>query len=147
MKKRKRRLKLKYRIYISYTERLIFFIILLLLSLTLGIYSFNKSLNHIDSKTVSYSEEGSVDYKVYLKPNDFYEEEYLNQNMIYVTNLIKSIEINYLYEFNISQQASITFAYEIVGKLTISDENEKNLFFEKEYVLNEVIADKIDDNK
>ena len=40
---------------------------------------------------IEYKENGSIDYRVYLKDNEFFDEDYLNENQAYVSTLIGGI--------------------------------------------------------
>ena len=55
------------------------------------------------NKTVEakYSESGSVDYRVGLKPNEYYEEEWLPSGQAYVAELIDTIEADLSYKMDV----------------------------------------------
>ena len=60
--------------------------ILLLMSSVLLLFS---SLEMNTKKiNVGYSEKGNVDYKVYLKENNYYNRKFLNSGMKYVASII-----------------------------------------------------------
>ena len=40
---------------------------------------------------INYVEDGSVDYKVYLKENNFYSDSYLGKDQVYVAGLIDKV--------------------------------------------------------
>ena len=94
-----------------------------------------KSLDFEDEKSINYQEISNLDYKVYLKENDFYEQDYLGKDMLYVAGLIKNISINYDYKFNVDNNLDMVFDYSIIGKLSIKDESGDKTFYEKEYTL------------
>ena len=66
---------------------------------------------------------------------DFYEEEYLTKNKVYVASLIDRINIDYNYLFKIDTNTTINFTYDVIGTLIIADNKGQNVFFEKDYVL------------
>lgn len=121
--------------YIGYTARLVIFAIAFVVVLNLSIFLFMKSLNVEEEKVINYQERGSLDYKVYLKPNEFYETDYLNKNMYYIASLIKNINVDVNYQFSIDEPANLNIGYEVIGKLTISGDSGKNKLFEKDYTL------------
>ena len=49
---------------------------------------------------ISYSENGSVDYKVYLKENEFYDSVHQESNQSYVASLIDRVIANFSYEID-----------------------------------------------
>ncbi len=129
--------------YVSYYTRIILMIGIFVLLLVGGVVFVNLSVRNVAAKEMNYSEKGSVDYRVYLKENDFYEDEFLLPGMSYIASLIKNIEIDYNYIFQIDQSLSSNFYYDVVGKLVISDASEENVFFTKEYILLEEQTDKL----
>lgn len=130
--------------YFGYTSRLVLYSVLSMLSVALCIFSFMKSISYTEQKSTKYSENSFLDYKVYLKPNDFYETNYLGKDMIYIASLIKNIQIDFNYNFFIEDFVNMNFSYDIIGKLVISDESGSNVFFQKEYVLKEAQAEKLE---
>lgn len=121
--------------YFSYAARLTSSIIILLVSLSLGIFLLIKSFGFVEQETISYNENSNLDYKVYLKENDFYEEDYLGKDMLYVANLIDKVKVDFEYIFKTDKNVNLDFNYNIIGKLVIADKSGKNSYYEKEYVL------------
>ncbi|MBR3210129.1 MAG: hypothetical protein IKF82_07710 [Bacilli bacterium] len=110
-------------------------IILLMLSLT------------VKQDSIVYKEKGKVDYKVYLNRNDFYETDYLEQNMVYVSSLINNVATSFNYDFSVDTNSNIDYSYEIVGEIIIYDSLKENVFFRKEYSLTERVEQKIENAK
>ena len=71
---------------------------------------------------ITYDERSNVDYKVHLKENDFYTEEYLGKNNGYVATLIDKIETNFQYEMAFSEKISYQYSYKIVADVEVTDE-------------------------
>ena len=46
---------------------------------------------------IGYQENNSINYKVYLKENHYFETPYLEENGWYITNLIDYLDIDYRY--------------------------------------------------
>jgi len=131
----KKEKKAKRKIYLSYGIRItISIIIIIFLSLT-GLFCTSKTLDIEKAKIIKYKETGNLDYKVYLKENNFYEQSYLGKGIVYIANLIKNINVDVNYDFVIEEKADINISYEIIGKLSITGGNGKNKLYEKEYVL------------
>ena len=129
MNNKKFRLKYKYRLILN--------IIVLFIFLSLSLMLINKTFTQQKEESTVYKESSNLDYKVYLKENDFYDEEYLTKesNKVFIASLIKNIEINFDYNFHINNPKTIDFKYGIVAKIVISDSTGNNNFFEKEYQL------------
>ena len=125
----------KHKLYISYNARLIFSICTFIILFASGLIFLLKSLSFTEQKVINYDEKSNLDYKVYLKENDFYETPYLGKNMLYIASLIDKINIDFNYHFTSSENINLDFNYNIIGKLVISDSEEKNTYYEKEYKL------------
>lgn len=123
------------KIHFSYFKRLVLSGLSFALLLSLGLTFLYKSLEIEEAQMIKYNETGSIDYKVYLKPNQFYETDYLGKGMYYIASLIRNIYVDLDYKFVIGVPTDMTFDYDIVGKLVISDDSGKNKLFEKEYTL------------
>jgi len=93
-----------------------------------------KSISVDEQKIIYYEEKGNLDYRVYLKPNEFYETPYLTGGMTFIARLINNIEVDVNYNFNIDENVNIDYNYDIIGRLTINNSDNQKLF-EKEYTL------------
>ena len=124
------RRKVKYNIRLSFC--LLFFIVFYICCALL----IGKTFDYQNSKTIKYQDKQNVDYKVYLKKNNFYEQEFLDKDMIYVASLIDTIDIDFTYDFLVEENVNIDFDYKIVGNLVISSPTDNNKqYFNKKYVL------------
>jgi len=128
----------KKKIYIGYTSRVLICGISFIISLLLSMFFFIKTLYVEEEKVVKYQEIGTMDYKVYLKPNDFYESTYLEKNKYYIASLIDNINIDMNYQFIIDQPVNTNLSYQIVAKLRISGNQGASTLYEKEYILKDV---------
>ena len=98
----------------------------------------------------NYSEKSTLDYRVNLKPNNYYETNVLTKNMnvtAYVASLIDSIDAIYNYNFDIDNDITMDFSYDVIAKLVITDEHEENVYLEKEYTLLKDKALTLENNK
>ena len=134
--------KSKRKLYVSYNARLVLSVVFFLILISLTVLLLLKVLR-TEEQVISYNESGNLDYKVYLKENDFYQTEYLDKDMIYVSSLIDYIDVDFEYNFNISEESDVHFIYSIIGNLTILDESGKNVYFEKSYNLLSYTTDKV----
>lgn len=125
----------------SFNRKFFLFAFLVILFSFLAAFFLKRCFAIVGEQNITYQENSSLDYKVYLKDNDFYDNEYLDKNMVYVASLIDKIDVDFDYIFRIDKKSNIDFEYDIVGKLVIGDTANKNVFFEKEYVLLENTKD------
>ena len=125
----------KKEVYIDFKLRLIGYTLTFITLFVLTIIFLQGTFSTEASKLINYNENSNLDYKVYLKANEFYETNYLGKNKVYVASLIDNVEISFKYNYNIEKPSDVDFNYSIVAKLTIDDGTSKNNYFEKEYVL------------
>jgi hypothetical protein len=86
----------------------------------------------------NYNINRDVNYKVYLKDNDFYEEEYLDMDKQYTSELIDYIDIDFSYLFTGSKLTDISYSYDVSGAIVGEYENTssgKSEIWRKKYTL------------
>ena len=90
----------------------------------------------------------NTDYKVYLTKNDFFEQEYLGKNNLYLKDLTRYIEFDFLYNYNASAKENLNCKYDIISTLFIEYSNSKQIIFEKDYpIIENKTIQKNDSNK
>lgn len=70
-----------------------------------------------ENVVMSYTSNGNFNYKVYLKNNEFINEEYLGEGEAYILDLIDHININYLYRFSSTEKTNVSGTNKLVVKL------------------------------
>lgn len=123
--------------YVGYSTRFIGALISFLILILIGTLSWLNAFNYEEEASINYEEKSKLDYKVYLKPNEYYETEYLEKNLLYVASLIDRIKVDFTYLLSIDEATDIDFNYGIYAQLVIADESGNNNYFEKEYTLQE----------
>ena len=131
--------------YNLYKSRVIVYCVFLSLALLFLVYLSFNIINRVEITPISYSDSGLVDYRVYLKENEFYTENFLPKGKSYITSLIDYIDINYNYVFNIDDLTSIDFEYQVMGDLIIENNTNKKELFSKEYEITEIKTNKINE--
>lgn len=135
----------KKKFYYSFSMRVVLNILLVLVLVYALVYFSIMSFSITKRQYINYTEKSDIDYKIYLKDNNFYDDEYLGKGMAYVASLIDNIHINYKYHFNADQKSNINVKYAVKAKLVIASQSNANVFFEKEYDLSkEVVEDVMD---
>lgn len=97
-------------------------------------------------QSIVYTENSNLDYKVYLKENDFFDTRYLEGDNQYIASIIDYIEGNFRYELEADSETDIDYkySYKIVAETNVQDKtNHKSLYKfdevlveEKEYISN-----------
>lgn len=116
-------------------------IALLIVLISLATISLRTSLTA--NNVLSYTEEGMVDYKVYLKENNFYKDRYLGKNMTYITSLVDYIDLNFNYNFSTTEKANLDYTYSVYANLVITPEDNSKVLFDEKYILQDVTTQKI----
>ena len=120
----------------------IFIILILSFFAFLGISCVRRGTNPNKSSVPSYTYniKKDISYKVFLKPNDFYEEKYLGENLQYTSELIDYITIDFDYLFNGSKQSNFNYTYDITATIIGEYENTssgKRKKKKKKYILSD----------
>ena len=99
------------------------FLIVLIMSIWIIADCFKKTPDRTET-VANYSSKPTIDYKVYLKPNKFYEQRYLTKDKKYISNIIDYIEVDFNYLFNSSKSIDYTYTYKV--DLNVSSQYELN---------------------
>lgn len=85
---------------------------------------------------INYQESCNIDYRVYLKDNDFYDEDYLEKDKSYVAETIDFIQAEFKYELEL-ETSNIDYAYEykIEAVVEIVDKNSDAIIYNPSYTL------------
>ena len=93
-------------------------VVLSILSVAFLFIYVSKSRNY----SVSYQEKSNVDYKVYLKSNDFFDEKYLGLENKYIASLINYIDANFKYEISMKEKnVDYKYSYRIEALVNVSE--------------------------
>lgn len=65
----------------------------------------------------TYSSRGSINYKVYLKPNIMFSEPYLEKDRYYVLKYIDYIDMEFLYDYTSGSPAELETEYSVMAYL------------------------------
>lgn len=98
---------------------------LTLVTAVLGIVFFE--LN--ESTYVGYTEQGDVGYTVYLKENEYFEQDSLGEDNIYVASLIDRVHMDFTYELIMDKPAIYHYTYGVDALIVIRDNLTKKLIY------------------
>ncbi len=113
------------------------FIGLLVLLLLGGVLIF-ASIGKITA--IANSENGTVDYTVHLKDNDFYSNKFLRKGDSeannYIASLINTFDVNFIYENKFSNIVDYEYEYSVDCKTLVTDKNDSSkILYSKDEVL------------
>lgn len=105
---------------------LFYMLIPTLIMLGLTVLVLKGSMYTKEESIIGYNEVGNIDYKVFLKENNYYKEQYLGKDMQYVASIIKNIVPTFTYEMHSEEKMEYTYNYKVSADLIISDPNDNN---------------------
>ena len=109
------------------------FVLTLLLVAGAALIVFGLTNSYVSLK---YQENNSLEYKVYLKKNNYFETPFLGENRTYITSIIDYIKINYHYNLNFSENVNGKYTYYINAVVLANKPNGQNgYYWQKEYNL------------
>lgn len=112
--------------YLSYGTRLLINVIGVILFIILAGVFLAASISIKARSNVLYRQTSNLDYKVYLKENEYYKEPYLSKNMQYIASLIDNVDVNFNYNFNVNQNIDYKYTYYIKADVSITDTSDKS---------------------
>ena len=101
-------------------------VLVVILSITFLSLTFKKDYK------LHYSEKSNLDYKVYLKENNFYKESYLGKDQMYVASLIDYIDADFDYTFKSEEEIGLEYSYYIDAALVVNDVNGTKIYETKD---------------
>ena len=97
---------------------------------------------YIPIRQVSYTEQSTVDFRVYLAENDFFETPYLGKGMQYIASLINYVDIDFEYNFSVNEEIDLEYTYHIEAHVKVFERGRPhNIIFERrERLLEDVVV-------
>lgn len=114
-------------------------ILITILMVIISLFIFIKETNLKKNEIFSYNISQNTDYKVYIKPNEFIGDRYLEKDNIYVSNMVDYININFNYNYDASKMAELQYNYDIIAILYVDYTNNNQNLLKKQY---DIIRDK-----
>ena len=70
---------------------------------------------------IEYTENANLDYKVFLKDNEFYDEEYIGSGHSYVSSLIEKVNADFVYNLDLNaEKVKFDYTYKVYAQLIIA---------------------------
>ena len=115
--------------------------IIIILIIFVAICGLFITKNIIKNKIINnfYLESSNIDYKVYLKDNNFFGKEYLEKDNQYIANLIDYIKPNFEYKLEGLEKKITKYSYKIVADVNVEDRTTyKSLYNFRDEISNEI---------
>ena len=117
------RLKSKYKVFI--------YIVLIIALICAICFELNLGHQNLKTKKVTYSKKGEMSYVTYVKDNNHYSDNYLKDEYNYVASLIDYFNLDYKYNYVLSEKVEYDLDYEIIANLEVYDVDNKTKPIEK----------------
>lgn len=130
--------------YLDYKTRLIINISGVVLFVSLFLIFLITSISINEKGNINYKQSSNLDYKVYLKPNNYYSEKYLDKNMQYIASLIDNVDVNFNYNFSANEEINYKYTYYVKSEVRVanSDDSTKVIYSKSDRVTEPVTLSK-----
>nr|WP_312576626.1 DUF5305 domain-containing protein [Sedimentibacter sp.] len=78
---------------------------------------YNPGFEEQKNPVYSYINKGSINYSVYLKPNNLYTGKIMDEGKLYITEFVDYLDTNLKYEFTGDRAADINGKYNVIAKI------------------------------
>ena len=127
--------------YFGFEARIISMVIIVLILFASACYLILETINFGKSEVVNYSETSSVNYKVCLKDNNYYDNNCLSEDMQYVSTLTDSIVASFNYSVELDSEINYTLGYHVIATTKIHDKNDPSKVL---YKSEDILVDRTD---
>jgi len=112
-------------------------VIILVLTI-MAISLFALQLKDNKDGIIKYDEESSLDYKVYLKDNEFFGDKYLEKDKQYIASLIDYIDATFNYDLTLTNKdGDYDYSYRIEAEVNVKNpDNNNSLYKSSEMLVN-----------
>jgi len=107
--------------YFNFETRVVIMMVIVLVLFGCACFFSLEAINFGKNEIVSYDEVGEIDYKVCLKPNEFYNEQCINEGMEYVSDMVDKISAVFDYNVDFSTNIEYDLYYHVAAITTIYD--------------------------
>lgn len=86
--------------------------------------------NRSKKQYISYNESSNIDYKVFLKDNDFFSSKYLDKGNQYIASLIDYINSEFNYKISLKEDnVEYKYSYKIIADVTVKEKDTNNILY------------------
>lgn len=104
------------------------------------------SLTFQKEYVVHYTDNSNLDYKVYLKPNNFYQNSFLPKDKNYISTLIDYIDADFNYKFKSAEDFDLEYTYYMKANVLVNNAKGKNIFQQEETIINKKSFNQVKNN-
>lgn len=86
--------------------------------------------NRSKKQYISYNESSNIDYKVFLKDNDFFSSKYLDKGNQYIASLIDYINSEFNYKISLKEDnVEYKYSYKIIADVSVKEKDTNNSLY------------------
>jgi len=127
----------------SHIKRQITLLFFFCLLLFIGILCLILGYNNHKIVSLKYKENNNIDYKVYLKDNEYFDSEYIDKGKTYITSLIDHIHIDYKYNVDYDQKVQAKYKYKVIAQIEANKTENSSNYWTKKYDITKYHEDSI----
>lgn len=101
----------------------------------IGVFLIIAGFNDKKVIDLTYNEDNSIHYNVFLKENKFFDSPYIGEGRTYIASLIDYIDINFHYNLSFSEKINGNCKYKYVALVRANKKEGSGYYWEKEYDL------------
>ncbi len=92
--------------------------------------------DHGKKQYVTYDETSKIDYKVFLKDNEFFDNDYLGTDKQYIASLIKYINADFNYKLSLKEKdVEYKYSYRIEANVSVKEKGTNNPLYNLDQIL------------
>ena len=114
----------KKKLYLSFEIRVVIMLIAILSLFLVACTFVFEAVTTSGNKVVYYDENSTIDYKVCVTQNNFYNGNCLNSGMQYVSSITDTIPTTFNYDVDFSTEIEYDLDYRVVGVLNVVDKTD-----------------------
>lgn len=114
----------------------ILLLIIIVVFVLLSTFFYKQSKNITTINDFSYVERGGINYKVYLTDKKYYNSDYLDEGMQYISSIIDYIDFDFKYNTVFNEKQKFNIKEKLTGEVKIvdTDNNDKVIYHKKETI-------------
>ena len=104
-------------------------------------YFYKESKTIKSTGEIGYQEQSKINYKVYLKDKKYYNRDYLDEGMQYISSIIDYIQVDYDYNVKFDQKDSYIINKKVLAdvKIVDSDKSDKVIYTKQDVIKQETV--------
>ncbi len=104
-------------------------VLMIIITFVIGLAGLMIYVTRDKNRYINYNEKSDIDYRVFLKQNDFYKQESLDKNKGYIASLIDYIKADFKYNIDFDEKLSYKYSYRVVAEIDVNEDQKQNSIY------------------